>query len=252
MNYEIQAFHSSGSGKNTLNPLPFTPIKPMLPTLASFENEMARKKTELMIKKASVLADLNRTLTSPGGGKFRIELLQACSTASFCTEIEELRTEKKLTESERHIHQLMRFKLISVENKGEHKIFYRTANGEKAVNSVKALTSRIGSEQAEKIFKASFGENSLRLFLKAYDKKCEEKLDERRLFFTPSELTRLSLFLPRTIEGIAAFEKLNDAGLLVYEDDGNIHLPPVIAREFHCYLSDLYDIIKVKIFKRKG
>jgi len=49
---------------------------------------------------------------------------------------------------------------------------------------------------------------------------------------------------------MAAFEKLNDAGLLVYEEDGKIYIPSVIARNFYRYLSDLYDIIKVKIFKK--
>jgi len=214
------------------------------------KDEIGRKKIGLMNKKASVLADLHRTLTSDREGDFRVELLQACSVATFCTEIENLREERSLAESERHVNQLMRFKLITIEDRDGRKMFRRTPKGEKAVNAVKTFVNWVGDEQAEKIFKAHFGENSIRLFLKVYSEKWEECFDNTRVSFTPSELGRLTLFIPRTIEGMAAFEKLNDAGLLVYEEDGKIYIPPVIARNFYRYLSDLYDIIKVKIFKK--
>lgn len=214
------------------------------------KDEIERRKIGFMNKKASVLADLHQTLTAKRGGDFRVELLQACSVATFCTEIENLREERSLAESERHVNQLMRFKLITIENGDGRKVFRRTPDGEKAVNAVKTFVNWMGDEQAEKIFKAHFGENSIRLFLKVYSEKWEECLDNTRVSFTPSELGRLTLFVPRTIEGMAAFEKLNDAGLLVYEEDGKIYIPSVIARNFYRYLSDLYDIIKVKIFKR--
>ncbi len=145
----------------------------------------------------------------------------------------------------------MAFKLISVENIDGHNKFYRTPGGTQAVNAVKTLINRMGKEQAVKLFRSSFGMNSIKLFLILYDKKWEEGLENKKVFFSPGELGRLTLSISRSIEGMAAFEKLNDAGLLIYEDDGNIHMPPVLARNFYGYLLELYDIIKVKMFKRR-
>ena len=213
--------------------------------------DMEKKKMESMAKSASKLAELHRILTSKRSGKFRIELLQACSVATFCTEIDCLREDKSLGESERHVNQLMAFKLITEKEKEGHKTFLRTKNGEKAVNAVKALVGWVGDEQADKIFNAHFGENSILLFLKVYSKKGLESANSKEVSFSPLELGRLTLFVPRTIDGMAAFEKLSDAGLLVYKEDGNIYMSPVVVRYFYRYLSKLYDIVKVKIFKKR-
>ena len=57
---------------------------------------------------------------------------------------------------------------------------------------------------------------------------------------------RLSLFLPRSVEGISAVDKLNEAGLLVYQADNYIHMPPTKARSFYQYLQDLLEIVKAE------
>jgi hypothetical protein len=40
-------------------------------------------------------------------------------------------------------------------------------------------------------------------------------------------------------------DKLNEAGLVVYRDDGYIYVRPVRARSFYSYLRKLYEIGRV-------
>ncbi len=76
--------------------------------------------------------------------------------------------------------------------------------------------------------------------MRVYSVKKEVDLKKKEVIFSPVEIGKLGLFLPRTIEGIAAIDKLSDAKLLVYKDDGNIYLNPVKARSFYKYLKSLY------------
>jgi len=75
-----------------------------------------------------------------------------------------------------------------------------------------------------------------------YGTKKEVDFVKKEIVFTPTEIGALALFLPRSIEGIAAVDKLNNAELLIYKEDGNIYLDPKKARSFYKYLSLLYDV----------
>ena len=118
----------------------------------------------------------------------------------------------------------------------------RTATGERAINAVREFERRSGKEAAESVYAASLGPNSIRLFLRIYGDRKEADWEQMWIRYTPAEVGRLSLFVPRVIEGISAVDKLNEAGLLVYRDDDHIHMQPTQARGFYQYLRELYAI----------
>ena len=101
----------------------------------------------------------------------------------------------------------------------------------------------MGREAALAIYSAAIGPNSIRLFLRIYGDQKEADWDQLQIRYTPVEIGRLSLFLPRTIEGISAIDKLNEADLLVYKDDNQIHMQPLKARGFYQYLRGLPGIM---------
>ena len=81
-----------------------------------------------------------------------------------------------------------------------------------------------------------------RLFLKIYGDSRDADWKQLQIRYTPVEIGRLSLFLPRVIEGVSAIDKLNEADLLAYRDDDHIHMHPKKARSFYQYLRELYSI----------
>lgn len=190
-----------------------------------------------IFKNADAFAFLHQTISSPRGNYFRRRLLQLLATEAKISEIEKLRSDAKMQESSRHINKLLELQLISLHKEDTYK---RTEKGEKAINALRALETELGNEDARKIFAGFLGPNSIRFFLRVYSVKKEVDLEKKEVKFSPVEIGKLSLFLPRTIEGIAAIDKLSDAELLVYKDDGNIYLNPVKARSFYKYLKSLY------------
>ena len=123
-------------------------------------------------------------------------------------------------------------------------MYARTELGERAVNALREFQRCVGKEAARATYFAALGPNSIRLFLRIYGNEPKPPHNQQELLYTPAEVGRLSLFLPRIIEGISAVDKLNEAGLFVYGDDGNIHMPPVKARAFYRYLRELYEIVR--------
>jgi len=69
--------------------------------------------------------------------------------------------------------------------------------------------------------------------------------------FSPAEIGKLCLFLPRDIEGMAAIHKLGNAELLTYKDNGNVYLNPKKSRAFYKYLKSLYRIVTYQESKQK-
>ena len=47
----------------------------------------------------------------------------------------------------------------------------------------------------------------------------------------------------RSVEGISAMDKLDDAGLVSYLDDGNIHVNLRRSTAFYAYLKSLYQVL---------
>jgi len=199
-----------------------------------------------MFKKALRISMLHNVLASNRGNHFRRKLLQALEVEKNSHDIEKLRSDAGLGESQRHLHKLLEFNLIKEVDPHENqpKKYIRTPIGEVALNALRALEREVGGQEVEKIFSASLGLNSVKLFLRIYGQKKECDIKTREVKYTPAEIGRLSLFLPRNIEGIAAIDKLSDAEMLVYKEDGFIYLDPKKARSFYKYLRELNEIIK--------
>jgi len=59
----------------------------------------------------------------------------------------------------------------------------------------------------------------IKLFLKIYGKALDKNTDKIMIKFTLIELGRLCRFLPRGLETATVLDKLDDANLLIYEED---------------------------------
>lgn len=194
-----------------------------------------------IFKNAELIAELHETLTSSRGEYLKTRLLSALEGKLPVPEIKKLVEEAGLGEYHRHLNKLLKFSLIRRVQEGEEK-FIRTGLGEEAINALRELERRIGMEDARKIYDASLGINSIRLFLRVYGNKTEVDFEKLEIKFTPAEIGRLSLFLPRSIEGVSAIDKLSDADLLVYNEDGYVYMHPIKARSFYQYLQKLHEI----------
>jgi predicted transcriptional regulator len=210
----------------------------------STAQELIGKTIKEVFKHAEEVADLHGCLTSPRGSYFRLRLLQALEVPSDEATIERNRVEAGVQEYHRHLHKLLRFGLVSEKEMGGQRHYTRTDLGERAVNAVRELERGVTHQEAQAIDSAALGPNSVRLFLRFYGGKGGVGGDHVEVRYTPAEVGRVSLFLPRIIEGISAVDKLNDAGLVAYRDDGYIYMPAVKARNFYRYLRELWEIIK--------
>ena len=205
-------------------------------------DELAGETIREIFKHADGIADLHACLTSPRGNCFRLRLLQAMEFSMDEKVIAFLRAQSGINEYHRHLHMLMTFGLIRVQEVDGEKQYIRTGLAERAINAVRELERRASKEAAKAIFSASLGPNSIRFFLRIYGDKTEASPDHLQIRYTPVEMGRLSLFLPRVIEGIAAVDKLNEADLAVYQDDNQIYVHPIKARSFYQYLRALHGI----------
>lgn len=197
-----------------------------------------------IFKQAREVAELHGCLTSPRGDNFRFRLLQAMESPLSEADLGRLRDQAGINEYHRHLHMLLKFGLVRVQEVDYERKYIRTGLGEKAINALRQLERRISTEKARPIYLASLGCNSIRFFLRIYGDRSEAGWDELPISYTPAEMGRLSLFLPRVIESASAVDKLNKAELVVYGDDNYVHVHPVKARSFYQYLRDLYGIIQ--------
>ena len=204
---------------------------------------LAGKIIKEIFKRADGIAELHACLTSPRGDNFRLSLLQALGVFLDEAAIERLRAESRVNEYHRHLHRLLGFGLVRKQEIDGAGLYIRTTLGEAAVNTVREFERRTGSGVVQTVWSAALGPNSIRLFLRVYGDRREAQWDRLQVTYTPAEIGSLSLFLPRTIEGISAIDKLNEAGLLVYQDDDQIHMQPLMARSFYQYLHGLYRIV---------
>ena len=205
--------------------------------------ELAGDMIREIFRNAEEVANLHGCLTSPRGDKFRLRLLQAMEAPVDEAAIEQLRAGSRINEHRRHLNRILRFGLAETHEMDGSRQYIRSGLGEKAVNALRGLERRLGQEAAETVYRASLGPNSIRLFLRIYGDRREVDWDRLQIKYSPAEIGRLSLFLPRTIEGISAIDKLNEAELLVYKDDNHIHMDPVKARDFYQYLVKLHEIV---------
>ena len=194
-------------------------------------------------KNADDIAELHACLTSPRGDNFRFRLLQALETPMRESEVERLRIESGVNEYHRHLNRILSAGLAHVDETGGEGRFIRTELGETAVNSVRSFARRVGEQVAHVVFAAALGRNSIRFFLRIYDDKREPDWDNLQIRYTAAEIGRLSLFLPRTIDGISAIDKLNEADLLTYRDDNHVYVQASRARSWYQYLKELNGLV---------
>jgi len=204
-----------------------------------------------IFKKSEIVAALHTTLSSKRGDYFRKRLLHRLGEGGDPNLFESLRNEAGIQEYERHIHKLLKFELIECVPQEGKKVYIRTPYGEKSVNALRGLERDIGSVEARRIYEASLGSYSIQLFLRVYADPREADFATRKIKYNPREVGQLTYFLPRSVDGLSAVDKLNEAGLLSYEEDGNIYAPAIILRGFYKYLTKLYEIlVKGDLFYR--
>lgn len=217
--------------------------------------EKSKKNEEeikMIFKLAKPISILHQILTSPTCNYFRLRLLQKLERTLIIDEIKKLRAESGAEEFSRHINMLLRFKLVKKTIKDRKETYKRTELGEEALNAVKKLQRKLGKKDAKKIFDASLGKNSIRLFIKIYEQNKDFALNKdflkkkKEIIYEPLEIGKISLFLQRSIEGLAAIDKLDLAKLLYYDEDGHVHFPSIKARSFFQYLKELLDILPKK------
>lgn len=212
--------------------------------MVQIDNDLQGKLIRQIFVRAEQLAELHAAITSSRGDRFRARLLHVLESKVDRTAIQEMAEERGLREYRRHLNKLAQFGLVHAESTAEGEKLVRTQLGEQAVNALRELERRLGTKEARALYDASLGTNSIRLFLRIYS--CEKGVDWDKLEdrFTPAEIGRLSLFLPRSIEGVSAVDKLNEAGLVAYEDDGFIYMHARRARGFYQYLRALLEMLK--------
>ncbi|MEE8372851.1 MAG: hypothetical protein V3R87_04010 [Dehalococcoidia bacterium] len=208
------------------------------------DEDLRGRLIKAIFARAEEVADLHAAITSSRGDRFRARLLHVLESRMETAAIQEMAEATGLREYRRHLNKLLKFGLIQVEPSTESEKIIRTQLGEQAVNAIRELERRIGTEEARSLHDASLGTNSIRLFLRIYSSEKGIDWDQLKVGFSPAEIGRLSLVLPRSIEGISAVDKLNEAGLVVYEDNGFIYMDPRRARAFYQYLRSLLEILQ--------
>ena len=166
--------------------------------------ELAGETIRDVFKQAREVAELHGCLTSPRGDNFRFRLLQAMESPLSEVDIQGLRDGAGINEYHRHLHMLLKFGLARVQEIDYERKYLRTGLGEKAINAVRQLERRITAEEAWPIYLACLGCNSIRFFLRIYGDRSEASWEKLPVSYTPAEMGRLSLFLPRVIEGASA------------------------------------------------
>ena len=205
-------------------------------------DELAGVTIKEMFGHAEEIAELHACLTSCRGENFRLRLLQAMEFPLDEAGVERLRLESRINEYHRHLNRLLRFGLVRVEKVDGSTLYVRTELGEASVNAVREFERKAGREAAHVVYAAALGINSIRLFLRIYGDRKEVNWEHMQIRYSPTEIGRLSLFLPRTIEGISAIDKLNETDPLMYSDDNQMYMQPQKARSFYRYLQELYQI----------
>lgn len=190
------------------------------------------------------VAELHSVLTSPRGQYLHRRLLHALRGSLAYDEIERLRKEYGVEESDRHINRLARWQLIEPTTTLEGDSGYvRTDLGEEAINAVRELERKIGEQSVSVISEAAMGENCIKLFLTIFGDNKKPELSTREVAYGPREFGKLIRGFARSIEGVSSMDKLDEVGIVSYMDDGNIHVNARRSTAFYAYLRKLYQIL---------
>ena len=214
-------------------------------TSADSRGDLAGNTIKEVFGHADQVADLHACRTSRRGDYFRFRLLQQMESPMGEEAAERMRVESGVNEYHRHLHMLLRHRLARLVDGDGASSLVRTDLGESAVNAVRELERRIGVAQARSIYCASLGPNCLRLFLRIYGDTGKASWEHLQVTYSPADIARLALFLPRAIDGISAVDTLNEAQLVVYREDNRVYMQATRARAFYHYLKELYAIVLV-------
>ena len=121
--------------------------------------------------------------------------------------------------------------------------YVRTSLGEEALNTVRELQRKVSEEHARSIADAGLGSDAIKLFLTIFANPKEVDLTTREILYTPLEIGQLIRIFSRSVEGVSAIDKLDDAGLISYLEDGNVHVDPRRSTTFYHYLRNLYSLL---------
>ena len=197
-----------------------------------------------VFRNAEAVAELHAVLTSPRGQYLHRRLLHSLRGGLGLDEIERLRKEVGVEEYNRHINKLTKWDLIEpVKSTQEITAYRRTDPGEEAVNALRELERKVGEDRTRIICEAVLGANAIKLFLTIFGNEKQPDLATREIVYTPLEIGRLMRLFARSVEGISSMDKLDDAGLVSYLDDGNIHVNPRRSTGFYAYLRTLYQLV---------
>ena len=199
---------------------------------------------EKVVEHVVEVAELHAVLTSPRRQYLRRGLLQSLRSAMTIDEIEGLRREFGAREYERHINKFLKWGLVEPVTSGEEVTGYvRTSLGEEGLNTVRDMQRKVGEERARSIAEAGLGSNAIKLFLTIFGNPKELDLATREILYTPLEIGQLIRVFSRSVEGVSAIDKLDDAGLISYLEDGAIHVNPRRSTAFYQYLRNLYFLL---------
>ena len=197
-----------------------------------------------IFQNVEAVAELHGVVSSPRGHYLHRRLLHSLKGGLTLEEIEQLRKELGVEEYERHINKLGKWGLVEpVRSSAGITGYIRTGLGEEALNATRELERKIGEERARSICEAGLGANAIRLFLTIFGDNKEPTLPSREVIYTPLEIGQLMRLFARSLEGISSMDKLDDAGLVSYLDDGNIHVNPRRSTAYYAYLRKLYQLL---------
>ena len=199
---------------------------------------------EKVLEHVVEVAELHAVLSSPRRQYLRRRLLQSLRSAMTIDGIEALRGEFGAQEYERHINKFLIWGLVEPVTSGEDVTGYvRTGLGEEGLNIVRELERKVGEERARSIAEAGMGPNTIKLFLTIFGHPKELDLTTREILYTPLEIGQLFRVFSRSVEGVSAIDKLNEAGLISYLEDGKVHVNPRRTTAFYHYLRNLYFLL---------
>lgn len=213
-------------------------------SLRSEARKLEGKVIKRIFRRAERVATLHAALTSRADDYFRRALLGSLGDGLSGRELRNLATTDHPAELDRHIGKLLDLGLIEESRHYGVERYRRTALADQSLDALCTLERKLGEKEARQIYDADLGPNSIRLFLRIYGDKRPYPEKGLEVSYSLLEMGKMSLFLPRTMEGYSAIDKLNLAGLLVCDDDV-FHMPPVKARSFYQYLKKLYAISSV-------
>lgn len=205
------------------------------------------KKKKEILKQLKEIVEIHRALTLNGNDFFQLELLTFLEKERTLEKLEEFKEEHSNPHLLLHLNELRELGMIREIKKEKKRCFSRTEKGERALAILQGFRKKVGEKSFAKILKARLGSGSLGLFLRVYGLKRRPKFKQNKGYFiefSPRKIGRVAQNLPNGIEAVSAIDRLDEAGLLIYqEEDNKIVTNCVESRAFFQYLERLEQLL---------